>query len=217
MEDYMDILLVAIPILIAILGNTGSKDKKSQKNKKYKKTSSSRSNIFLSQSTTSVSTLSNEAEKWRILAKDNIEKARGRVKTEVKNKVLANAERYLNNSQTVYSNDLRSSSEQIRQRRAENQHTSILERAKENVREFEKDVTLHKMETEHRHSERVAPAMHIHEDILSENILGDVEDLMVKGYSGTLCFERDFLGEGMDMISNFTVPTDIPEFSFSEI
>jgi len=43
-----------------------------------------------------------------------------------------------------------------------------------------------------------------------------VADLMIKGYDGNLCFERDFVGEGMDMISRFTVPSDVPDFSSSE-
>ena len=85
-------------------------------------------------------------------------------------------------------------------------NTTILQRAKTNVAENKEDVTLHTMEEEHNHSERVAPAVHDHpEDVLSESMLGSVEDLMVKGYDGNLCFERDFVGEGLDMISRFTI------------
>ena len=84
---------------------------------------------------------------------------------------------------------------------------SILERAKSNAAENRADVTLDTMEAEHKHSERVAPAVHHHpDDSLPENLLEDVSDLMVKGFDGNLCFERDFLGEGLDMISNFTAP-----------
>ena len=58
------------------------------------------------------------------------------------------------------------------------------------------------------------PKRHNHpEDILQESMLGSVEDLMVKGYDGNLCFERDFLGEAMDMISRFTAPSEIPDYS----
>lgn len=75
-----------------------------------------------------------------------------------------------------------------------------------------------KMETEHNHSERIAPAEHYHpEDVISENMLGTIEDLMVKGYEGNLCFERDFVGEAMDMISRFTVPSDVPDFSKDDV
>lgn len=28
---------------------------------------------------------------------------------------------------------------------------------------------------------------------------------MVKGYEGNLCFERDFVGEAMDMVSRFSL------------
>jgi hypothetical protein len=70
------------------------------------------------------------------------------------------------------------------------------------------------MEAEHNHSERVSAAEHHHpEDIIPDNMLGSVEDLMVKGYDGNLCFERDFVGEGLDMISRFTVPSEVPEYS----
>lgn len=76
------------------------------------------------------------------------------------------------------------------------------------------DVTLNTMEAEHNHSERIAPAIHYHsEDVIPENTLGSVEDLIVKGYDGSLCFERDFVGEAMDMISRFTVPSDVPNFN----
>ncbi len=110
-----------------------------------------------------------------------------------------------------------SASEQIKKRRLENRYTSILDRAKENAEEEKEDVTLNTMEAEHNHSERVSPAKHHHpEDVIPENMLGSVEDLMVKGYDGSLCFERDFVGEAMDMISRFTVPSDIPEYSNSE-
>lgn len=109
-----------------------------------------------------------------------------------------------------------SAANQIQKRRLEERNTSILDRAKGNNAENAADVTLDTMEAEHKHSERVAPAVHHHpEDILPENLLGTVEDLMVKGYDGNLCFERDFLGEGLDMISNFTAPTEMPDFTSS--
>lgn len=110
-----------------------------------------------------------------------------------------------------------SASERIKVRRAEERNTTILQRAKGNVAETKEDVTLNSMEAEHNHSERVSAAVHDHpEDILSENMLGSIEDLMIKGYGGNLCFERDFVGEAMDMISRFTVPSEIPDFSKEE-
>lgn len=99
---------------------------------------------------------------------------------------------------------------QVHAGRVEANTTTILERAKSNADEDKEDVTLHTMEAEHHHSERVAPAIHHHpEDDLTENVLGTVEDLMVKGFDGNLCFERDFVGEAMDMINRFTVPSEI--------
>lgn len=109
----------------------------------------------------------------------------------------------------------KSAAQQIHAGRVEAKNTSILERAVKNADEDKIDVTLTTMEAEHNHSERVSPAEHYHpEDVIPENMLGNIEDLMIKGYDGNLCFERDFIGEAMDMISRFTVPSDIPDFSF---
>lgn len=104
--------------------------------------------------------------------------------------------------------------QQVYQSRVEARTTSILDRAKTNTDEVKADVTLETMEAEHNHSERVSAAVHHHpEDVILESNLGTIEDLMVKGYDGNLCFERDFVGEGLDMISRFTVPSDVPDFS----
>jgi hypothetical protein len=106
---------------------------------------------------------------------------------------------------------------QVNKRRMEERNTSILDRAKSNNLENAKDVTLDTLEVEHNHSERVAPALHHHpEEDLRESMLGSVEDLMAKGYDGTLCFERDFLGEAMDMIGRFTAPSEIKELSSNQ-
>ena len=100
------------------------------------------------------------------------------------------------------------------QRAQKNKTPPIVARAKANADENKADITLESMEAEHNHSERVSVAEHHHvEDILPENMLGTIEDLMVKGYEGNLCFDRDFVGEGLDMISRFTVPSDVPDFS----
>lgn len=94
---------------------------------------------------------------------------------------------------------------QVYEARVEARTTSIVDRAKANTDEQKTDVTLETMEAEHNHSERVSAAVHHHpEDILSDTMLGTVEDLMVKGFDGNLCFERDFVGEGLDMISRFS-------------
>ncbi len=104
--------------------------------------------------------------------------------------------------------------EQVAKRRMEERTTSILERARGNAAEHESDVTLETLESEHNHSERVAPAVHNHpEDVIPESMLGSVSDLMVKGYDGNLCFERDFVGEAMDMINRFTAPCEMLDYS----
>lgn len=97
----------------------------------------------------------------------------------------------------------------------------IVQRAKSNTKKYEADETLHELETEHKHSEKVssAEAAYVAKDraehlkmhtepaprVEDENLLGSIEDLMVKGYDGNLSFERDFLGEAMDMINRFTL------------
>ena len=97
-------------------------------------------------------------------------------------------------------------------------NTTILQRAKANADEDKVDVTLQTMEAEHNHSERVSEAVHHHpEDEIPENMLGKIEDLMIKGYDGNLCFERDFVGEALDMINRFTISTDIPTPSTKEV
>lgn len=112
----------------------------------------------------------------------------------------------------------RDAMQQVQAGRVEARNTTILQRAKTNTDADKVDVTLETMEAEHNHSERVSAAVHHHpEDIIPDNMLGTVEDLMVKGYDGNLCFERDFVGEAMDMISRFTVPSDVPDFSKNDV
>lgn len=96
--------------------------------------------------------------------------------------------------------------------------TNIVDRAKQNNTRFQEDTTLNELESSHKHSERPQPkpvehsaACQAHDkkpdEVVtpSESQLGTIEDLMVKGYDGSLVFDRDFVGEGMDMISSFTL------------
>ena len=115
-------------------------------------------------------------------------------------------------------NQNRQAMQQVNASRMEARNTSILQRAKANAEEDKVDVTLETMEAEHNHSERVSAAVHHHpEDVIPESMLGSVEDLMIKGYDGNLCFERDFIGEAMDMISRFNVPSDVSDFSTNDV
>lgn len=96
--------------------------------------------------------------------------------------------------------------QQVYKSRMEAKNTTILQRAKANAEEDKEDVTLRSLEESHGHSAHVAPAVHDHpEDEIPENSLEKIEDLMVKGYEGNLCFERDFVGEAMDMVNRFSM------------
>lgn len=96
--------------------------------------------------------------------------------------------------------------EQVYRSRMEAETTSILDRAKENTNMTKEDVTLKSLEESHGHSVHVAPAVHNHpEDVIPEDMMEKIEDLIVKGYEPDLCFERDFLGEAMDMVSKFSL------------
>lgn len=155
----------------------------------------------------------NQEEEWMKTAREHLEKAKKvAVDTwrEVERDILAEEETESSFGQPEYVKPAYVKPETINEQgyinRMQPQKTTILERAKANVEEEKADEVLLQMEKEHKHSERVAPAVHYHpEDEITENTLGTIEDLMVKGYDGNLCFERDFVGEGMDMISQFTL------------
>lgn len=138
-----------------------------------------------------------QTDKFQKAAQENIAKAKQRVQERQENI---------------------SAMQQVHAGRMEARNTTILQRAKTNTDADKVDVTLETMEAEHNHSERVAPAVHHHpEDSIPESMLGSIEDLMVKGFDGNLCFERDFVGEAMDMISHFTVPSEVPDFSKDDV
>ena len=209
-------LIFIIFIIIAIVNASSKDSKKSQSTQN----TTQRNNTYNSNNTNSYnrprsSTTSTTGEQsWEKAARENIEKAARRA-GQIANKALND----LFEEEGVASPETEdmSAAERIRARRMEEKKTTILQRAKGNVSENKEDVTLNTMEAEHNHSERVSAAEHHHpEDIIPENMLGSVEDLMIKGYDGNLCFERDFVGEGLDMISRFTVPSDVPEFSSTE-
>lgn len=148
---------------------------------------------------------------WERAARENIERAARRVE-QIANKALNDL--FEEDGVSSPETEEMTAAERIRVRRMEEKKTTILQRAKGNVNENRADVTLETMEEEHAHSERVSAAEHHHpEDVIPENMLGSIEDLMIKGYDGDLCFERDFVGEGLDMIARFTVPSDIPEYN----
>lgn len=206
-------ILIFIFIIIAIV-NASSKDmkKKNMQNNGGVVYERSNQRNTTQTGTYSRSTLNNE--RFRQTARVNIEKAARRASA-VANKALN--EIFMDEGVASPETEDMSAKERIMARRMEERNTTILQRAKGNANEQKEDVTLNTMEAEHNHSERVSAAVHNHpEDIIPENMLGSIEDLMIKGYDGNLCFERDFVGEAMDMISRFTVPSDVPDFSNKE-
>ena len=101
------------------------------------------------------------------------------------------------------------------------QPSNIVDRAKQNANKYAEDTTLEQLEKEHKHSERESKAeaayvakereehRKLHTEpippVEEESLLGSVQDLMIKGYDGNLSFERDFVGEAMDLLNSFTV------------
>lgn len=93
----------------------------------------------------------------------------------------------------------------------------IISRAKNNADKLKEDTTLKEIESSHKHSEKqVAKPVehsqvcqsHLQNDNViepGESVLGSIEDLMIKGYSGNMKFERDFVGEALDMVANFSI------------
>lgn len=92
--------------------------------------------------------------------------------------------------------------------------------SRENNARFADDTTQKELETMHGHSEAQQKMAQEHSrncqtlhnkaadgakiiEAETQSMFGSVEDLIAMGYSGNLEFERDFLGEGLDMINNF--------------
>lgn len=106
------------------------------------------------------------------------------------------------------------------QPRPQQSNPDIVQRAVKNNARFADDKTQKELETMHGHSEaqqrikqehsRNCQTLHTKAaegakviEAETQSMFGSVEDLIAMGYSGNLEFERDFLGEGLDMINNF--------------
>lgn len=106
------------------------------------------------------------------------------------------------------------------QQRPQQSNPDIVQRAVKNNARFADDTTQKELEAMHGHSEaqqklaqehsRNCQTLHTKEadgakiiEAETQSMFGSVEDLIAMGYSGNLEFERDFLGEGLDMINNF--------------
>ena len=112
----------------------------------------------------------------------------------------------------------------VNQYSASKKNISIVEKAKMNNAKLAQDETLKEIETLHSHQEKheaekvqhSAACQTLKTDadaiLAEESVLGTIDELMAKGYSGNLNFDRDFVGEAMDMISSFTVPDMVPDY-----
>ena len=106
------------------------------------------------------------------------------------------------------------------QQRPQQSNPDIVQRAVKNNARFADDTTQKELETMHGHSEAQQKIKQEHSrncqtlhnkaadgakiiEAETQSMFGSVWDLIAMGYSGNLEFERDFLGEGLDMINNF--------------
>lgn len=106
------------------------------------------------------------------------------------------------------------------QPRPQQSNPDIVQRAMKNNARFADDTTQKELEAMHGHSEAQQRMAQEHSrncqtlhskaadgakiiEAETQSMFGSVEDLIAMGYSGNLEFERDFLGEGLDMINNF--------------
>ena len=104
--------------------------------------------------------------------------------------------------------------------RPKQSNPDIVQRAVKNNARFADDTTQKEIEMMHGHSEAQQRIKQEHSrncqtlhskaadgakviEAETQSMFGSVEDLIAMGYSGNLEFERDFLGEGLDMINNF--------------
>ena len=106
------------------------------------------------------------------------------------------------------------------QQRPQQSNPDIVQRAVKNNARFADDTTQKEIEMMHGHSEAQQRIKQEHSrncqtlhskaadgakviEAETQSMFGSVWDLIAMGYSGNLEFERDFLGEGLDMINNF--------------
>lgn len=106
------------------------------------------------------------------------------------------------------------------QQRPQQSNPDIVQRAVKNNARFADDTTQKELEAMHGHSEAQQKLAQEHSrncqtlhtkaadgakiiEAETQSMFGSVEDLIAMGYSGNMEFERDFLGEGLDMINNF--------------
>lgn len=188
--------LISIIIIIAIISKVIKKAQETQN-----KTGRDKSNSWNQTAAQSQSRQysSGQNEEWKRLARENIEKAKQRA-----TKKLREAEQ-IHEIEDKPAGTYRMPKQSTRIAPAYEQ-LNLQQMQREN-RGAMQQVHTDRMEAEHNHPK----------DVISNDVLGTIEDLMIKGYDGNLCFERDFVGEAMDMISRFSVPSDVPDFSRDDV
>ena len=123
-------------------------------------------------------------------------------------------------SETTDAAESTATAETTAEQRPQQSNPDIVQRAVKNNARFADDTTQKELEAMHGHSEaqqrmaqehsRNCQTLHTKAadgakiiEAETQSMFGSVEDLIAMGYSGNLEFERDFLGEGLDMINNF--------------
>lgn len=109
---------------------------------------------------------------------------------------------------TVMTTEQRQKLEAYKQKKAGYSHTysapvqkapeSIVEQAKNNIEELKQEKVQELLAQEQMLGSELL-------EIDTSSSLGDVNDLIVKGYDGNIEFERDFIAEAMDMLNSYTM------------
>lgn len=112
----------------------------------------------------------------------------------------------------------------VEEKRVHAEQADILSRANKNAQSYQEDI-LHEeqcgenLDNAQMHNEKLHNSVETYTQMHKvdfteydqESILGDLNDLLVKGYSGSLDFDRDFVGEAVDMLNSFTIPDELPK------
>lgn len=93
-------------------------------------------------------------------------------------------------------------------RTSEEQEYDILDRAEANVNEIQTDAVKRSL---FEAQSGAAPAGFDMDWEDGDSLMREVEDLMITGYQYSLSYERDFVGEGIEMLNGIEMP-EVPEY-----
>ena len=88
------------------------------------------------------------------------------------------------------------------------QQYDILDRAEANVNEIQTDAVKRSL---FEAQSGAAPAGFDTDWEDGDSLMREVEDLMITGYQYSLSYERDFVGEGIEMLNGIEMP-EVPEY-----